>query len=321
MFAFARPTQAATERARRLQEVLIAIAALERAVGLATRFRTDAGIGPVSRLHASAWLSLVDDRSDEFRIAAALALQHDRPGDGLRRMLRPVTFDKVRKRWDWTDTAVVAGFAQRPLVDVLADVLRRRAIEVQAADDHDLPWEGAGGKGLPLAYGRARVEAPRAAVERFCDGDLDDGRVERLLWALLLLDPDRTELPERTETAPSAHASTVLGLLAPFFARTAIRPRWRQPEQSVRLLPEAGWPALLTTDAVDRVAEAALHRLLIAGLDPAIPLGAGAAIAATAPSGKRVAAALLCPLAARDAAALNEIVCPEPLDARQGASP
>lgn len=321
MFDLAGRSGAKAARARRLQQVLVAVADLEQAVARATRFREEARIAPVSRLAADEWIPLLDDRTAEFRVAAALALQRDRPGMGLRRLLASVVFDEARWRWDWTDTALVPGLARRPLVDVLSEALRRRAIEAQA----DTPEiESESGKGVSTAFRSAPLEVAPTAVVRFVRGELDDRRVEHLLAALMLLDHrartiELGDLPAAADDGPLPPAAWAT--LAPFFVRQPIRPRWWPRDRSVRLLAEARWPAMLAAGAVGDVADAALRRLRIAGLDPAMPAGSGPALAAATPGvvERRLAAALLCPLAPRDAAAVLETVAPEPVDL-EGAS-
>jgi CRISPR-associated protein Csx17 len=159
---------------------------------------------------------------------------------------------------------------------------------------------------------RWRLAAPVADVGAFVSGALDDGHLGRLLSALLLLDWTRPVDTSRwfEGTRPGLGSRTpAWEVLAPFFHGRPIEVR---DETTVDLLPQASWPPRLAQGRVQPVIEEALRRLRIACLAPA-PANPGA-IARSAPSGRRLAAALLCPLSNGAVATLLRRVVPDPLD-------
>lgn len=323
MFKLARGGVGPIGEAQRLQSVLIAIADLEDTIGRAKGFRERNGAAPVSRIPAADWLALLDDGSDEFRIAAALALQYDEPGDSLRRLLRPVSWDPGRWQWQWAQRAApVAGLGLRPLSGVLADALVKRVRSVQRRSEREPSTEQAGTRaGLPLWF-RVRRPAPLGSVARLVDQQLDQVRVTRLLTALLLLDPWKDVARLTYPAQQIAPPPTAWALLAPFFAGHPID--LQELPAPVELIPEPTWPARLAAGSIEPVIEAALRRLRIAGLAPAFPRTAGrvgtssapasAAIARTAPPPHLLAAALLCPLSRGGVTRLIRQVVPEALD-------
>lgn len=162
--------------ARRLQDVLVATAALEQAVGHSGAIRDR--VGPVTGLGVAAWVEAMDGSggsSTELRLAVALASSADRQlrdgdwGSGavrvrsLRTILCPVQAG-ARQRLQWAPGGeLVAGLGSRALADVLAEALRYRAI-----------WAGAGDTAGMARGGVDGVEAgARSATERDGQGRVD----------------------------------------------------------------------------------------------------------------------------------------------------
>lgn len=322
--------------ARRLQDVLVAAAEAESAVGRATSFRERARLGPVDGLDAADWLARLHDGSAELRVAAAVASQHDRVAS-LRPLLRPVLRSQ-RGRLEWASgPPPVPGLGVAPLPSVLARALARRALEVAGTTERPQPAgggterpgpaDGAAGQpraapgeqpgtglvGVQTAY-RARVPAPLEDVARWLDGRLDEERLERLVPALLLLDWRRTAgaaaIDLATVPALERPPHPAWALLAPFFHGRPVGARPGGHVQPVTLTPEASWPALLAAGRVEPVVTAALRRLRIARLDPAVR--DHRAVAAGMP-GDWLAAALLCPISSPAAASLLRRVVPDPI--------
>ena len=296
----------------RLQTVLVATAGLEAAVGRAAGFRQKARVAPIHRLPAEEWLPKIDDGSPELRLAAALASQHDEDGACLRCLLRPVRTSKER-RLEWSDgPAPVAGFGVRPVLDVLADALVRRVLTVQRrparGSSREADREG-GGPGVATAF-RWRIGAPLDDVSAFVAEELDDARLGRLLAGLLLLDWSGSVdvgqwFGHRGGAGLLRPAWAVLG---PFFhGRPVVL-----DGQEVELWPQSWWPARLVAGEVQAVVGDALRRLRMARLDPA-PADT-ASLAAAGPRGRRLAAALLCPLTNGGAAVLLRRTVPEPIE-------
>ena len=280
----------------RMQDVLAAVAEAEDAVSRATTFREQAGIPPVSGLVAHEWLPHLDDGSPEFRVATALASQRDRGrGSDLRTLLTPVE-RKGGSRPEWTaHPARVSGFRRRPLGEVLADALvqrTRQAAEGTGADN---------GIGVNVAY-RLRVPAPAEAVDSFVRGDLDDGRLERLLGGLLLLEWNGDEDVAHWFDGGSMAVmpEPTWALLGPFFHGRKISVDPRHP---VELLAQLSWTSQLATGRLASVVESAHLRLRIARLTPGVV--DAEVLSANAPPAPRIGAALLCPLTTH---AVNELL-------------
>lgn len=279
-----------------LQEVLVSVAKLESVVGRAERFREASGVRPVGGVEAGDWLRTLDDGTPEIRLAASLASLHDADGADLRTLLRPVR--RSGRRLEWTEAPEpVTGLGRAPISHTLAGALVRRAIDV----DRDPRSEEIEQVGVQPAF-RYGLRAPVDDIARFVLGELDDRRLSTLFEALVLL--DWTPLPapgwstgdDRGGFTPPAWA-----LLAPFFHG---KPIWGTVDADVRLVPEGSWPALLAAGRSSDVLGAATRRLRAARLDPVFDEEATCRIAAAAPSGVRLAAALLVPVSARAASQL-----------------
>jgi CRISPR-associated protein Csx17 len=307
--------------ARQLQDVLVATAEAELAVGRATSFRERAHLGPVDGLSAGQWLPQLGDGLAELRVAAALASQHER-ASSLRFLLRPIKRNEKTGRLEWTKRPVPPpslGVAALP--QVLAGALVRRAVEAQT-DDNEADTDGKTPAdelvGVQTAYPH-RVGALLEDVARLVDDRLDQDRLDQLVPALLLLDwHDASGQPLlRTPVPPLERPPhPAWALLAPFFHGRPITLGRRRPGQvrqasglhgpqpranphlggqgrMVHLIPEVNWPALLLAGRIEPVVSAALRRLRIARLDPLIRDPAAVALGV---SGQRLAAALTCPI-------------------------
>lgn len=294
--------------AQRLQAVLIAAAELEEKVGRGQRFRDDAGIDPILGLSSSRWIGNMDDGTPEFRLAAALASQRDHDGSSLRSLLRPVVWTPSKRRWDWTDEAVVPGFGSKAFGSILAEALCRRAMTAggrpPTSEDDDI-----GGVDLVFEY---RLPALLTDVVAFLRREVDSARVQRLLSALMLLDwRDRVDVDWFTDAPSGASPPAGYCLLAPFFHGRDMD----GGDTRVRLRAQPGWPRLLYSGRDVQVFGEAIRRLRFARLDPALALSKEAlsAMAATGPSPRRLAAALFLPIT--DAAAANCLkrVVPKPV--------
>lgn len=300
-----------------LQETLTAAADLETAVGCATAFQKGPpDLRPIQGLAASAWVPRLDDGSAEFRLAVSLASQHDRGGACLRWLLRPVTRSRSTPGLVWSEApAPVVGLGHRPIHGVLALAHVRRSVEARTSSDgQDAPLvsdEREAGIGVQTGY-QWRIAAPGIDVARFAADDLDDARLGDWLGALLLLDWVNQPIDISRWFTPSrdwvALAPTAWVLLAPFFHG---RPITISNDTRVHLRPEADWPVRLASGAVVPVVDAALRRLRIAHLEPA--LADAGILQRTGPSGPRLAAALLSPITTQDAAALIRRIVPPPL--------
>lgn len=304
-----------------LADVLTALAELEAAVSRSSR-REEAATRPVWGLAAADWVPrlLQHEDSIELRLAIALTSARDRFGTGtldihgrtassLALLLRPVELD-ARGRTVWgPGPPRVPGLGRRPLDEVLAAALVRRAIDVANRSDGEEDIDGAIGPRLAFDTGLA---VSLTAVAALAEGRVDIARLEQLTRSLLLLDwrpragEERLTAPPRPEGQPR-RVPPELALLAPFFqAAPVTTPGGEGAPAAVALRPGAEWPALLRAGQVDRVLADALLRLRIAGVSPAVDtVRPGPAV-----SGSWLAVAALCRLSPGDAARALALTCP-----------
>jgi CRISPR-associated protein Csx17 len=285
-----------------LQDVLYELASVERVVARGSD-PSERARRPVEGLRAGDWLPLVQDGTPELRLATAIASTRDRSGASLALLLRPVRLDRSGRRLEWRDgPPLVEGLGRRPVASVLASALVRRAIDLVGVDD------GRGSGELHVGFDFSRL-AELDDVAALVDGRLDDGRLDRLLQGLLLLDwhgddgwppPIDARVRRRTLVPP------VLAVVGPCLAGSTLERTGRNGDRiEVRLGVEQAWPALLAAGHADEVARRALRRLGMAGLDPA-PRD----VKASAAVGDRLAAAAFCRLRRADVHALLDQSCP-----------
>lgn len=235
-------------------DVLIALGKAERELA-----RTPGKVGqsktkvlPLSGL-SPAWVDAARS-GDDRELEIALALAGVRAADGEHRKVGPLRsnlesvstwFDsdngRTKAKWAEKDRAVVWNAGGLPTN--LAAVLARRCMD----------GERAGCVALPLD---SLACASLAAVAAFINEELDETRVEDLLWGLILVDQARSMRTDREPTTlPRAYALLKLLFL----------PR---PLGGVRIRPE---PAILSLLRVGRLGEAcaiAMRRLRASGLNP-----------------------------------------------------
>ena len=267
----------------RLQAVLIALGRAEQAVGRSLRWTKEtAFLRPLHGL-SSRWLVQADTGSSEFRLAAALASLTGRFKEdwlALRCHLEPVK-NLRRGQFAWADNPTNdVQWSAAPLPDVLNAIFTRRLVRA----------EQAGTGGLPDT---ARCYANVADLAAFIAGETDDHLIADLLWGLSLIDwsAEIEPLPAPAAVAPPA-------LYALF--KLCYLPN-RPGEKPIPLVPAIHRRAA----AGDGIGASTLatRRLRASGRPPAlktIPL-CGEVV-------RRTAAALLFPLAPRDAISLRQSV-------------
>jgi CRISPR-associated protein Csx17 len=301
------------------QQILIALGQAERELAVTGGKVGNSKIkpNPLAGL-SSAWLDAANDASSEFTIALSLASVHDpeRKIGPLRANLEAVDWKKRCRAWAEKDRAVVWNAAD--LATNLGNTLARRMIDGARADCGH----------LPLA---SRFTATLDHVAAFIAEDLDDERIEDLMWGLMLLDaplprggasrwePSRIEAPP-----PLPREYALLKLLFLPQALTAHRQgevvRWRlarSGEPGIRIRPEPRVLPLLRAGRVGEACRIAAQRLRVSGL-PSMP--------AVLPTGvvrdvewsecvcghrraRRLAAALLIPIGSDSVNQLVRLVC------------
>lgn len=255
-------------------DILIALGKVERELartpGKVSQSKTK--VLPLSGLSAD-WIDAARSAGDrEFEIALSLAGVRARHSDAgkvgpLRSNLEPVVtwFDgdngRTRAKWAEKDRAVVWNAADLPAN--LAAVLARRCMDGERAGCADLPL-----------YSPAH--ASLAAIAAFIDGELDESRIDDLLWGLMLVDRRFSGAGySHDQPAPLPRAYALLKLL--FLPRPLVlegegdhrRARLARPrEEGLRIRPE---PAILSLLRAGRLGEAcaiAMRRLRASGLSP-----------------------------------------------------
>ncbi len=293
------------------QAILVALGVAERELATAERFRTVKFLRPVAGL-SSAWVDAANaPDGGEFEIALALAGVDD-PTHAIRSLrsnLEPVELwrgddRKLGAKWAEKERAVVWNAAD--LCANLASVLDRRVMDGARKGCRD----------LPLAPSST---ASRASIAAFLRGDLDDRKIEDLLWGLMLIDQSNVD-PTEADTSSDAGTADLPPLYAmlkllflphPLLAsRTASgKLRWRfanTHENGIRIRPEPAILSLLRAGRVGEAATIAMRRLRASGLTPLPHRRSGGPsrdgewceVRFSQREGMRLAAALLIPIRA-----------------------
>jgi CRISPR-associated protein Csx17 len=175
--------------AQALAVMLAALTDLEQAVGRSGRTREKVPVRrpPAAGDFLAEWTKAGE--SPELRIAAGIASCATRPRRGddrpirtMRQILLPVNPHAGGHDWtkDWRGAPLVAGFGQRPLRHVLADVLVWRS-HTTAHEDDSVSFRGA-----PTF--RRGVPVPAADLHAFARGLVDEADLDSWLHACLALD-------------------------------------------------------------------------------------------------------------------------------------
>jgi CRISPR-associated protein Csx17 len=180
----------------RFADILCSLGQAERELANGEKFREDKYLKPLGGL-SSQWIQAASDSSVEFELALALSgiFDAERRLGPLRANLEPVLvgsdkYGKVFANWAEKEKAVVWNGAD--LSANLAAVLARRLMDANRN----------GCESLPLV---SRRSASLEAIARFIAGEVDEGKIEALLWGLLLIDPTKpsSSLPHwRGEDSP-----------------------------------------------------------------------------------------------------------------------
>jgi CRISPR-associated protein Csx17 len=276
----------------RFADILCALGQAEKELANGENFRKDKYLRPLAGLSPE-WIEAAYDASPEFEIALSLAGIYDASHKigALRANLEPVkTVEKGKRiiRIPWSEGGREVVWNSSSLIGNLAAVLERRLID----------GERAGCDRLPLA---CRRTASRNAIAAFIAGEIDDRRVEELLWGMLLINhykdyPILKRSPIDAPPLPRSYALLKL-LFMP-------GPLTKQNE-TVEVRPEMAILPLLRAKRVDDACQVALRRLRASGF---IPQAKQTSQQWHTPDSARIAAALLIPVASRDVEYLKSMV-------------
>lgn len=284
------------------QTIVIAIGRAECELAGGDRFRSEKRLKPVAGLTAD-WIRASNDSSPEFEIALALAGIHvaDKKIGPLRCNLEPFDWQRPYPAWAERDLAVVWNSAS--LCTNLAAVLRRRLMDAERSGCTDLPLAAANFASL-------------GAISRFLAGELDERRIEDLLWGLMLMPHVPGMLRDATDTTdaqllPRAYALLKLLFLPQPFTTNSM---------SVAIKPEPSIISLLIGGRVGEACQIAMCRLRASGLWPLPHPRSGGVVRdsdwkeldSLGHDGERLAAALLLPISHTSINHLQRLVVREP---------
>lgn len=256
-----------------LCSLLIALGECERQNARSIKWCKDEKKGIITPIPSIAWRWALkaNDGSPEFRLAQAIASllpnAKSSPGLPLLRMnLEPV----VRKSWGawtWSEDDGEVAWGEGGLVRSMNDIMGRRLISMQK--------EGEG------YSDHAAVPAAMTDIRRFIEGDVDEARLESLVWGLALID---------WRTSPDFAAPMEVGY--PGAAYSVMREYYSDLDKDGRRTPSSSTVhALAASGAGPRALELALRGLK--GMGFQIRLGE---CSISPERSRRLAASMLIPL-------------------------
>lgn len=283
-----------------ISDILRSLGRAEKTISAGASFRSKNYIKPLGGLSGE-WLTAADDQSSEFRLARGIAfLNPGTKGTGLvRRNLEPV--ELKGKFWAWGEGGGHVVWSGGGLARNLGAVLIHRLMDAEKNGEPRPPL------GSPFPVGLDDVAA-------FLNGDVDDTRLEELLWALSLIERDKeweAAKPSPNAELPRAYALMKLTLLPGrlVWAKSPNgdpvlrlnRPGAEEIPAGIAVKPEPAILAKLRAGDVQGACEVAARRLRSSGFSPVggfLASGARRAIdwSAGGVSPERLLGALLFPI-------------------------
>jgi CRISPR-associated protein Csx17 len=253
----------------RLAGVLRALGNAERELAVGDfppdRRRTRRPLGGLS----PDWTAACDDGSVEYRLARGVAFISSPASEKvppLRAYLEPV--ERGKKGWAWADQARAVVWSAGPLSRNLGAILARRILDAERAEN----------KVFPLS---SRLPISLTDVSRFLAGQVDDRRLEELLWGFVLIEHPAGPVArpaakdESPDPLPRAYALLKLTLLPGRIGwvaagdRVVLRHFHRADgEQGVAVRSESSMFTRLRAGDVSGACEVAVRRLRVAGFMP-----------------------------------------------------
>lgn len=234
--------------------ILMALGSAERELASSIKFCDDNHIPPITGLSLD-WLTAASDGSVEFELALALSDICD-PSNKvapIRSNLEPVALDRSRGgRLYWTDQNQQVVWRASDLSTNLIAVLERRMMDgLRLNSDH-----------IPLA---SRWHVSIEAISAFLEGQVNDKKIEDLLWGMILLNHNQ----EKSLWFQSNLDSTIIldrryALLKLLFLPEPLE--WKREKILVR--PEYAILPMLRAGRVSEACTIAIRRLRSYGLVP-----------------------------------------------------
>jgi CRISPR-associated protein Csx17 len=288
------------------QAIVVALGRAERELALSAGKIGKRTMPPVAGL-AAEWIAAANDNSREFEIALALAGIY--AGDGkigpLRSNLEPVVVWRGSREGlaaKWAEKDRMAVWNSSDLTANLAAVLRRRLMDAGRS----------GCAELPLA---ATSFASLGAVSQFLAHELDERRIEDLLWGLMLFPQIRGMFNSSADAAEAPPLPRAYALLKLLFLPQPLTVNG----VPVSIKAEPAIVTLLTAGHVGEACRIAMRRLRASGLSPLPNPRSGGAVRDAdweeldnlGSDGQRLAAALLLPLSYASISRLRELITRE----------
>ncbi len=268
-----------------LREVFVALGAAQRELSNGEKFRADKPfLSPLTSLKTH-WAWKTDDRSNEFKIAQALASIIGEKGlHSIRENLESVEFNDKKKFLEWSNDSTSTIWSAGDLAENLSRVLQRRSIDARSG-------------GLSHPQMQSKRFASLNSIAAFLDFQTDDERLEDYIFALNLIDWRNVKPPEPSKKANSANLPRIYALLKLLFLPNG--KFIRENGEKIIIKHEPSIVPLLRAGRISDALEIAEKRLKSSGIMPFTkdfyyPKEEGA----------RLAAALLIPI---DQTAISEI--------------
>lgn len=274
----------------RFQSILIALGQAEQLLTTGIKFRKDTGLHPMRNLSPD-WIVAANDGSPEFDIALALADIEEVRGKlpGIRSHMEPVMFGS--KGLDWADNSKTFVWNKGCLLRNLIATLERRLLDSERLN---LPH-------LPLS---SNFPASLSALNGFIHTQLDDAKIEQLLWGLILCrqatggherkDPSRTTSIPIPRFFPLLKAALCGGQrIYSHSIQSGDSHEIMSKLQTVK--PDTRILSLLRANRVEEAINLASSRLKNAGIQPA-PVDWSSSVESNSELIQRITAALLIPI-------------------------
>ncbi len=294
-----------------LQSILIALGYAERELAPSVGKIGKRTVSPIGGLSAE-WVGAANESAPEFEIALALAAIHDaeRKIGPVRSNLEPVEGRRGKAGsplWNWAEKNRAVVWNSANLSANLAAALSRRLMDGERNGCTKLPLSAVNTVSLDV-------------VSRFIGGQLDEQRIEDLLWGLMLVpqSPGTSSTAADKDVPPLPRAYALLKLL--FLPQPLTL-----NGLTVAIKPEPSVVSLLMAGRVGEACQIAMRRLRASGLSPLPHPRSGGVVRdaewkeldSLGNDGERLAAALLLPVSHRSINRLRELVIREPVNELQ----
>jgi len=287
---------------RRLQEVLLCLGRAEQGISGAG---VKEHVRPLSL--SPMWVRACDDGSAEYRLACSIGSIVDAGIGPIRVQMEPIEWVRERSPVNWSKNNSFVVWGRGELSDNLTAVLKRRLLEGSRKKSEFLPLHG-------------RVSVGLADVYPFIKGNVDDKKINDLVWALSTvkwhLYKYKRHAPEwawrRVPEMPRLYSLLKLLYLPQSLTYSFDKSRWEyaKDESGTRVPNVPDVLTLLKAGRIQEVNRKAVQRLTSSGLRP-VGAGLGEVFHTGSLDSKRLAASLLIPVWEIDTLAKSVLFSPK----------